>query len=652
MSSSTAGSSRGARRAHRYRSVVKKKLARRIADEVLVRAYSSPASSVMEFPRSKWGKESDAYEYFARVLLLGAMRGRGARLDDGSAQEIVASRWCSDVRATVARSLGRVDHRSWWRLSENPQSIVETASLALAVRLFPEGLWEPLEPQVRDRLVEWFRHNVGRNVSENNWIIFPKLIAETLVSVGAGDERCAGLIDECAHRTDSWYLGNGLYSDGPGRTVDYYSAWAFNFYLPLSAYLSGNEVECAKYRERVSDYSSMLRFMIDPVSGSPCYVGRSLIYRFGVAAPLALNALTSPGSRQEASDGALWGSVVSHFLQAGALSDGRLSVGWHRGDPRLRQRYSGYGSPYWAFKSFVSLLIPEESAFWSSSDDTFREIGTRVARGAGVASSNVGGVAALYNHGVDHQKEHRRSYFVDDPLYVRGAYSSRTVPVGNDGIPDNSMCLGVGSNYSGRGSVRPEGAGEFWLVSSFQPVFTKRFFRLPIFKYGKLDGLGPRVHPIGSARITDVSVFLGDSVVRAYFCSGSLGVGQGVARALLSGWALPEHSDTWSIVDAPNLVARLSNSSTSTSLRSLLGFDSLGIHRIAVVSPFSSHALVPVLSTEYADSAVYCAVSRICDRSVTSDGVFETVSVVSCENSRLVLGTPFGEIRLSSEGVI
>ena len=65
---------------------VRKELARRIADEVLTKAFSCPDSSVQEFPRSKWGRESDAYEYFARVLLLGAMRGRGARHDLGNSE--------------------------------------------------------------------------------------------------------------------------------------------------------------------------------------------------------------------------------------------------------------------------------------------------------------------------------------------------------------------------------------------------------------------------------------------------------------------------------------------------------------------------------------------------------------------------------------
>jgi hypothetical protein len=49
---------------------------------------------------------------------------------------------------------------------------------------------------------------------------------------------------------DAYYLGDGWYSDGPGRPKDYYISMAFHFYGLIYATLSGDEPRATILRER------------------------------------------------------------------------------------------------------------------------------------------------------------------------------------------------------------------------------------------------------------------------------------------------------------------------------------------------------------------------------------------------------------------
>ncbi|MGO8557679.1 DUF2264 domain-containing protein, partial [Rhizobium ruizarguesonis] len=48
--------------------------------------------------------------------------------------------------------------------------------------------------------------------------------------------------------------------------------------------------------------------------------------------------------------------------------DGVLSIGF--GDPNLlmSESYNSAGSPYWAFKAFLTLAIPEDHPFWTDTE--------------------------------------------------------------------------------------------------------------------------------------------------------------------------------------------------------------------------------------------------------------------------------------------
>jgi len=60
---------------------------------------------------------------------------------------------------------------------------------------------------------------------------------------------------------------------------------------------------------------------------------------------------------------------MRHWLsQAILTSDGLLSVGYSYPNLLMSENYNAPGSPYWAFKTFLCLALPEEHPFWTSEE--------------------------------------------------------------------------------------------------------------------------------------------------------------------------------------------------------------------------------------------------------------------------------------------
>ncbi|MER2891238.1 DUF2264 domain-containing protein, partial [Escherichia coli] len=84
---------------------------------------------------------------------------------------------------------------------------------------------------------------------------------------------------------EHYYLGDGWYSDGPGRPRDYYISMGFHFYGLIYAKLMADvdPTRCATLRDRAARFSSdFIHFFAEDGSAIP--FGRSLTYRFAEAA--------------------------------------------------------------------------------------------------------------------------------------------------------------------------------------------------------------------------------------------------------------------------------------------------------------------------------------------------------------------------------
>lgn len=424
---------------------------------------------------------SDGLEGYARTFLAAAFRVAGA---DGKDPHGWLDRY-ADGLAAGTRTPGRDDPESWPLILDHHvqgQPMVESASVAIGLRLTRPWLWDRLDPGVQDRAEEWLRGALRHTPAPNNWYLFPYSVAAFLESVGRGDAETARARERALDLLEGWYRGQGWYADGDGAAFDHYNGWALHLYPVLDAHLSGDPELSAHYGSRLREHLDSFSLLFGG-DGAPIHFGRSLTYRFAAGSAVALGAVTghtplSPGASRRVISGSL-----RYFLDRGATgTDGLLSLGWHGPHEATLQHYSGPASPYWASKAFVSLLAPDGHPLWTATEEPAPSEGPdRVlalpAPGLLIQSTRADGIVRLHNHGSDHVRPHEgESGVQDDPLYSRQSYSTVTGPTSKVNAADNHLAVVVAGVRSGRRSIRPLGAGQGdgwgWAASWHRPVFT------------------------------------------------------------------------------------------------------------------------------------------------------------------------------------
>ncbi|MBR8639051.1 DUF2264 domain-containing protein [Streptomyces tuirus] len=458
------------------------------ADALLaaVEPYATPDRALYHLPgdRASWsGRLSDGLEGYARTLLLAAFRR----------DEKALERYADGLAAGVSGV--------WPRIEDRGQPLVEAASIALALRLTRDLLWDRLDDGVRQRAAAWLGDALTAEPWPCNWELFPVTVGGFLAEIGHQPDASRAAIDRGLERIEQWYLGDGWYTDGDGRKFDYYNGWAMHLYPVLHAWLERDERLLELYGDRLSrhlfDYARLFGG-----DGAPMHQGRSLTYRFATTAPLWLGALTgrtplSPGETRRLASGAL-----RYFLDRGAVDDrGLLSLGWHGPDESILQGYSGPASPYWASKGFLGLLLPAHHEVWTASEQPGPAERTDAVTPVGppnwlLQSTRSDGLVRLHNHGSEDVRY--------DPYYTRLAYSTVTAPSSSY---DNSVLVG---DDPSRTDIEPLGAGEGWAAS--------------------------RHTAGGGARVTSVVLARGAAEVRAHLVSGA-GPGTPVR---VTGWAAGE----------------------------------------------------------------------------------------------------------------
>ncbi|MET0233127.1 MAG: DUF2264 domain-containing protein [Kibdelosporangium sp.] len=445
-----------------------------VADRLLESAWrwSTPQGALLDLPgRPSWsGVRSDGLEGYARTFLAAAFRVAGAGEDPHGMMPRYAS-------GLVAGTLtpGRDDEESWPVILDydvQGQPMVESASVALGLRLTRPWLWDQLSPDAQDRAESWLRGALRHVPAPNNWYLFPFTVAGFLESVGRGDAETARARQRALDLLETWYRGQGWYSDGDGRAFDHYNGWALHLYPVLDAHLSAdNAVFGARLREHLSSFS--LLFGTD---GAPVHFGRSLTYRFAAASAVALGALTGHTPLAPGASRRLLNRSLQYFLDNGALTrNGLLSLGWHGPHEPTLQPYSGPASPYWASKAFVCLLAPAGHPLWTAPEQPMPSETDQVLTvpATGLLIQSAGGVVRLHNHGSDHVPPHAgESAADDDPHYGRLAYSTRTGPTAKTNVPDNHFCVVLNGVRSVRRRIHPLGTGDDWAASWHNPVFT------------------------------------------------------------------------------------------------------------------------------------------------------------------------------------
>ncbi|MCP2137634.1 hypothetical protein J2S28_004737 [Rhizobium sp. SLBN-94] len=251
----------------------------------------------------------------------------------------------------------------WGDVRQKDQRLVELAAIGFALRLAPQHLWEPLSDVQKDNVRRYLLTARERNYADNNWKFFRVMVDMALDHLGIEFDR--SLTEAFQKELDEFYIADGWYRDGNYRRIDHYIAFAMHFYSLIYAKLSKpDDAYAERYRERARLFAGDFASWFDEDGGTLAF-GRSMTYRFacgGFWAGLAF-----------ADEEALpWGEIKGLYLQhlrwwakkPIADRDGVLSIGYAYPQLTMSESYNSAGSPYWAFKAFLPLALPENHPFW------------------------------------------------------------------------------------------------------------------------------------------------------------------------------------------------------------------------------------------------------------------------------------------------
>ena len=424
-------------------------------------AHMSPDGSHVALPGavSKHGAQSDGMEGFARTLLLHSFRLAG---DPETAHRRHTDRYLEGLHNGLRE--GR-NGSTWLPIADKGHAIPEAASIALALGVAPRSLWDPLDGEAQDRIVQWLSEAVAAQSYDNNWRLFAPVAGAFLNSIGVEAPGVREARSLALASLSTWETPDGWISDGDDATYDYYSSFALHFYPLMLAGVFGDE-DFAARTDAARGFLATLPALIAS-DGAPVYFGRSLTYRFGVCAAMSAGAVADCLPWEPAAARELTATVVDYFRAHGAIApDGTLPRGWFGEDPAIVQSYSGPASSYWASKAFANLLLAADHPYWSGPPAPASATRPLVLAGSMLAASRPGAeVVRLANHGSVSRAGVVIREEAEDPLYSRIEYSSASAPTASANARGGGLVIALRGGLAAPGPAITTGAGDMWVAS-------------------------------------------------------------------------------------------------------------------------------------------------------------------------------------------
>lgn len=248
------------------------------------------------------------------------------------------------------------------------QTLLELASLTISMQACPEVLWEPLPKEDKDKLMSLLLSYGDGPTIGSNWMFFNVFILSFAKEHGykTNDQMLEDLLNKLLAR----YRGEGWYNDAPA--YDYYSMWAYQSYGPYWAEMFGKKQYpelAAKFLENQADMIDNYPYMFN-ADGNMNMWGRSICYRFACVTPLPL---LEYGHHENVNYGwmrRIASSTLLQFLQnPDFLENGVPTMGYYGPFAPAVQIYTCRGSAFWCGKAFLGLLLPEDSQYWSATEN-------------------------------------------------------------------------------------------------------------------------------------------------------------------------------------------------------------------------------------------------------------------------------------------
>jgi hypothetical protein len=359
----------------------------------------------------------------------------------------------------------------WGEAGPYDQRLVEMAAYGLGLALLQENLTERFSERELMNLHAWLNQITDATMPDSNWNYFAIMVQLGFKRAGLPYDQQA--IDRRFAMMDAYYLGDGWYSDGPGRPKDYYISMAFHFYGLIYATLSGDEARSEVLRQRSALFAEDFIYMSAP-DGASVPFGRSLTYRFAMVAFWSAVAFSG---LEVFTPGIVKGIILRHLRwwqqQPITDRDGILTLGFAYPNLAMCEDYNSPGSPYWALKTYLILALPESHPFWQADEQPLPTLAeTRVIPHAQQILIHTDHVTLLTAGQLE-----LNNYVNTEAKYTKFAYSSRfgfTIERGRFGLKhaacDSMLLLADGDNYfRGRRECEAVRIDENYIFSRWSP---------------------------------------------------------------------------------------------------------------------------------------------------------------------------------------
>ena len=308
-------------------------------------------------------------------LLAGIAPWLEANLPAGAEKDL-QQKYAALAREAI-RSAVEPDSPDHLNFSEGSQPLVDCGFLSQALLRAPNELWKKLDGATKRNLVAALLSSRVITPGFNNWLLFAASVEAALALAG---ERWDGMrLDYALRQHQQWYLGDGVYGDGPQFHWDYYNSYVIQPMLvdilrgmrdhqPASAGLLTETVQ------RARRYAVVQERLIAPDGSYPA-LGRSITYRTGafqVLAQMALLGELSAPLRPAGVRSALTAVMHQSLDAPGTFDDkGWLTIGFHGHQPHMGETYISTGSLYLGSAVLLPLGLPPSDSFWTGAAENW-----------------------------------------------------------------------------------------------------------------------------------------------------------------------------------------------------------------------------------------------------------------------------------------
>ncbi|KAK8881055.1 hypothetical protein M9Y10_003782 [Tritrichomonas musculus] len=254
------------------------------------------------------------------------------------------------------------------------QPLVEYAYLCQAFLRSPTRLWGGLKDDIKKKWIDQMKKSRSIKPIQNNWLLFASEVEAFLLNeTNECDEKRLNKGPDTF--MDGWFVGEGMYKDGPGFHLDYYGSYVIHPMLfdILSVIANKRKSENAlkkleTEKKRSILYARWLERLISPEGYYPVF-GRSICCRMGVfhnLADVARRKLKIPNVHPAQIRSALTAVIKKQVVDQNFTPEGFLKLGFNGDQSDVCEGYFNQGSLYHSALIFLPLGLQKDDQFWAS----------------------------------------------------------------------------------------------------------------------------------------------------------------------------------------------------------------------------------------------------------------------------------------------